>query len=69
LLLKNFKFDLRAYVVVMDLDPIQAFLCDEGLARFCTELYEEPSLTNFDSKAMHLTNYSINKETANYVTT
>jgi hypothetical protein len=36
LLLDGIKFDLRVYVVVIGLDPMQAFICDEGLARFCT---------------------------------
>ena len=36
LLLDGIKFDLRVYVVVVGFNPIQAFICDEGLARFCT---------------------------------
>jgi hypothetical protein len=36
LLLDGVKFDLRIYVIVVGVDPIQAFICDEGLARFCT---------------------------------
>jgi hypothetical protein len=36
LLLSGIKFDMRVYVVVVGIDPIQAYICDEGLARFCT---------------------------------
>jgi glutathione synthase/RimK-type ligase-like ATP-grasp enzyme len=30
------KFDFRIYVVIKGIDPVEAYLCDEGLARFCT---------------------------------
>ena len=36
LLVLNKKFDLRLYVVIKGVDPIEAYVCDEGLARFCT---------------------------------
>ena len=37
LLLDGIKFDLRVYVVIVSVDPIQAYVCNEGLARFCTK--------------------------------
>jgi len=67
LLLDGFKFDLRVYVVVFGINPVQAFLCDEGLARFCTAKYEAPTKSNYKKAFMHLTNYSINKMSDDYI--
>lgn len=67
LLISGFKFDLRVYVVVVGVNPLTAFICDEGLARFCTQKYEAPKKTNFGKKFMHLTNYSVNKYSEAYV--
>ncbi len=36
LLVSNKKFDIRLYVVIKGVDPIEAYVCDEGLARFAT---------------------------------
>ena len=66
LLLDGIKFDLRVYVVVVSLDPIQAFVCEEGLARFCTKKYEAPKKSNYKDSFKHLTNYSINKTSEQY---
>jgi len=64
LLLRGMKFDLRMYVCLVggsEESPPRAFLCKEGLARFCTETYEEPAQTNMHKCMGHLTNYSLNK--------
>lgn len=64
LLLRGVKFDLRMYVCFIggsDNSPPQVFVCREGLARFCTESYEEPAASNMHKCMGHLTNYSLNK--------
>lgn len=69
LLLRGKKFDLRIYVVITSLSPLCAFVNDEGLARFCTEDYQAPSNQNIGNVFMHLTNYSLNKRSKNFVHT
>lgn len=63
------KFDLRMYVCLIggspDSPPL-AFLCREGLARFCTEKYVEPSASNMPDNMAHLTNYSLNKQSSKF---
>ena len=66
-LIENFKFDLRVYVVLKSLEPLEFYICREGLARFCTEHYQKPTPKNLHKCYMHLTNYSLNKHSANYV--
>lgn len=66
-LLEKFKFDLRIYVVLKSLEPLQVFICREGMARFCTEHYQPPTSKNIFKTYMHLTNYSLNKHSAGYV--
>ena len=67
MLIDGIKFDLRIYIVVTGFNPIQAFIYDEGMARFCTAPYQRPTKHNFKKAFMHLTNYSINKMNENYV--
>ncbi|XP_054617816.1 tubulin polyglutamylase ttll6 isoform X4 [Dunckerocampus dactyliophorus] len=67
LVIDGYKFDLRIYVLVTSCDPLRIFLFEEGLARFCTTKYTEPAHGNVDKVCMHLTNYSINKHSDNFV--
>ena len=60
------KFDLRIYCLIKGFDPIEAYLCDEGLARFCTEDYRQPTPQNLKNMFMHLTNFSLNKNSDKY---
>jgi len=62
----GFKFDLRIYVAVTGVDPLRIYIYREGLARFCTEKYT-PDPSELDNLFMHLTNYSINKFSENFV--
>ena len=54
------KFDLRIYVLIHGFNPINAYVCNEGLARFCTADYKVPTKENMKNLYMHLTNYAIN---------
>ncbi|XP_042079445.1 tubulin polyglutamylase ttll6 isoform X1 [Haplochromis burtoni] len=66
-IIDGYKFDLRVYVLVTSCDPFSIFMFKEGLVRFCTTKYSEPMLSNVDDVCMHLTNYSINKHSENFV--
>ena len=66
-LIDDLKFDLRIYVLVYGVDPLRVFMFKEGLARFATETYTGPAKANLDNLYMHLTNYAINKNAANFV--
>lgn len=44
--LDGFKFDLRIYVLVTRCDPLRIFVYKDGLARFATVKYVEPTASN-----------------------
>ncbi|KAJ7988645.1 hypothetical protein DPEC_G00311360 [Dallia pectoralis] len=66
LLIDDFKFDVRLYVLVTSYDPVTVYLYEEGLARFATVKFD-PGTKNIKNQFMHLTNYSVNKKSSNYV--
>eukprot|EP00117_Sycon_ciliatum_P041226 scpid16248/ scgid30201/ Tubulin polyglutamylase ttll6; Tubulin tyrosine ligase-like family member 6 len=66
-LIDGFKFDYRIYVLITSCDPLRVFVYKDGLARFCTVKYTDPTQNNVDSVCMHLTNYAINKHSTNFV--
>jgi len=63
LLVDEYKFDLRLYVLVTNVYPLRIFLYQEGLARLASEKYK---LKAFSNPFIHLTNYAINKDNENY---
>lgn len=66
LLVNGLKFDCRVYVLLTSIIPLRAYLFEEGLARFCTVPYERPRQRNLQNSCMHLTNYAVNKKSANF---
>uniref|UniRef100_A0A8C2VM43 Tubulin polyglutamylase TTLL11 n=3 Tax=Chinchilla lanigera TaxID=34839 RepID=A0A8C2VM43_CHILA len=67
LLIDKLKFDIRLYVLLKSLDPLEIYIAKDGLSRFCTEPYQEPSPQNLHRVFMHLTNYSLNIHSSNFV--
>ncbi|XP_023208193.1 tubulin polyglutamylase TTLL5 isoform X2 [Xiphophorus maculatus] len=66
LLIDEFKFDVRLYVVVTSFNPLLIYVYEEGLARFATVKYDQTT-THIKNNFMHLTNYSLNKKSSDYV--
>ncbi|MES1904262.1 MAG: Tubulin polyglutamylase ttll6, partial [Paramarteilia canceri] len=67
LLVDGYKFDMRIYVAVSSVDPLRIYTYREGLARFATVEYRKPSINNVDDNFMHLTNYSVNRSSINFI--
>lgn len=66
-LIDDLKFDLRIYVMVYGVEPLRIYLYKEGLARFATSQYWQPSRGNMNNMFMHLTNYAINKNSDDFI--
>ncbi|XP_051663475.1 tubulin polyglutamylase TTLL11 isoform X2 [Manacus candei] len=67
LLVDKLKFDIRLYVLLKSLEPLEIYIAKDGLSRFCTEPYQEPTLKNLHQVFMHLTNYSLNIHSENFI--
>ena len=68
LLIDGLKHDLRLYILIAHPDPLVVYLNEEGLARFCTQPYSDPASGKIDPSS-HLTNFAINKRSANFSVT
>lgn len=64
MLLRGLKFDLRIYVLVTSLHPLEAFIYKEGFGRLSTVPFSLDPET-LDKQFIHLTNYSIQKNNMN----
>jgi len=67
LLIDKLKFDLRIYVLMAGTDPLRLYIYHEGLTRFATEPYQEPTNENLSCSYIHLTNYSLNKNNPKFI--
>lgn len=47
LLIAGKKFDLRVYVVIKGVNRIECYICEEGIARFCTVSQQNHHLAFF----------------------
>jgi hypothetical protein len=65
LLIRGLKFDLRFYVALTSLDPLRVYLFNNGLVRLATQPYSE-ALETIDVLTAHLTNFSINRDQADF---
>lgn len=52
------KFDLRQWVLVKSIDPLEVYMFSECYLRVCYDPYD---LSNINNLSSHLTNYSLNK--------
>lgn len=72
LTINGYKFDLRMYVCITDVrcrgvHYPRVYLHHEGLTRFCTTPYQSPTRENMKDDTVHLSNYSVNKWSSEFV--
>ena len=66
LLLDGYKFDLRLYVCVTSMNPLECFLYREGFTRLSSEPYSTDP-RDMANRFIHLTNSSINRHNPNNI--
>ncbi|KAK6631287.1 hypothetical protein RUM44_005813 [Polyplax serrata] len=66
-LIDGYKCDFRIYTLITSCDPLRIFVYNDGLVRFATSRYREPTGHNTTNVYMHLTNYAVNKHSRTYV--
>lgn len=59
-LINDRKYDLRMYVFIKQLQPLESYIFYDGLIRIATEEYLPPNELNKICTKMHLTNTAIN---------
>ena len=62
----GYKCDIRVYVMVTSWDPLRVYINEDGLVRFATQKYKAGP-KYYKRKHAHITNYSTNKESKNFV--
>ena len=67
LLIDGYKFDLRIYVALTSIHPLRIYVYEEGLVRFATGQYSNELEYNRGNRFVHLTNYSVNKNSENFL--
>ena len=64
--INGYKYDLRIYVGVVSFDPLRIYIYKQGLVRFATEKYSKDK-KKLKKRYVHLTNFSVNKNSAKFV--
>lgn len=59
-LLRGYKWDMRTYVTVTSFNPLEAFIYNDGFARFTTVPFTT-DVEDLENKFVHLTNSSIQR--------
>ena len=56
---REFKFDIRQWVLVTSVDPLEIYIFNSFYGRLCSFPYK---LDDFSNTGIHLSNYSLNKQ-------
>ena len=66
-LYRGHKYDFRIYVLITGvISPMTIFLYQDGIVRLASQRYETNVEKGFDDPYVHLTNYSLNKDSKSF---